>query len=324
MGIDRRYSMDNRAKIGIGGVKVGQVEDAVALTGVTVIVFEDGAVASLDVRGSAPGSRETELLRPGKTVEKVHAIVLSGGSAYGLEAGCGVMRYLEDNNIGLEVGQVKVPIVSQAIIFDLGVGDSGVRPDIKMGYEACLNLDTTFRLGNYGAGCGATVGKLLGAANSMKGGIGYSELKLENGLIVGAIICVNAVGDVFDETGIIAGALDENENFADTAKLILGNTSTQGLLNGNTTIGCIITNAKLDKTGCQKVSEVAHNGLAQSISPIHTSMDGDTIFTASTGDVECQLDQICIAAQIVTREAVIVAVKNAEKADIIRSYSDIR
>ncbi|MGB5822968.1 MAG: P1 family peptidase [Proteocatella sp.] len=315
--------MGNVAKIGIDKIKVGQTENSRALTGVTVIVFEGGAIASLDVRGSAPGSRETELLRPGKTVEKINAIVLSGGSAFGLEAGCGVMRYLEEQEIGLKVAGVTVPIVSQAIIFDLGVGNPGIRPDMKMGYDACKNLDVSFRLGNYGAGCGATVGKILGAENSMKGGIGYSEIKLENGLIVGAIICVNAVGDVFDETGIIAGALNENGDFADTAKLIMGNISTHELLNGNTTIGCIITNAKVDKTGCQKISEVAHNGLAQSISPIHTSMDGDTIFTAATGELECQLDQICVAAQLVTKNAVISAIKNAEKADIIKAYGDV-
>lgn len=316
--------MEIRARIGIDKVKVGQLEDSQALTGVTVIVFEEGATASLDVRGSAPGSRETELLRPGKTVEKVNAIVLSGGSAFGLEAGCGVMRYLEEKNVGLKVGEVIVPIVSQAIIFDLGVGDPSVRPDMKMGYDACKNLGVSFKLGNYGAGCGATVGKMLGAENSMKGGIGYSEVVLENGLVVGAIICVNAIGDVFDETGIIAGALDENGKFADTARLIMGNAETGKFLNGNTTIGCILTNAKTDKAGCQKISEVAHNGLAQSISPIHTSMDGDTIFTAATGLVECQLDQVCIAAQLASKNAVISAIKNAKSTGGIKAYSDIR
>jgi len=316
--------MEIRAWIGIDKIKVGQLEDARALTGVTVIVFEEGATASLDVRGSAPGSRETELLRPGKTVEKVNAIVLSGGSAFGLEAGCGVMRYLEEKNAGIKVGGVTVPIVSQAIIFDLGVGDSKVRPDMKMGYDACKNLDVSFKLGNHGAGCGATVGKMLGAENSMKGGIGYSEVALENGLVVGAIICVNAIGDVFDETGIIAGALDENGNFADTARLIMGNAETGKFLNGNTTIGCILTNAKADKAGCQKISEVAHNGLAQSISPIHTSMDGDTIFTAATGVVECQLDQVCIAAQLATKNAVISAIKNAKSISGIKAYCDIQ
>lgn len=316
--------MENIAKLGITKVKVGQIEDSEALTGVTVIIFEQGATVSLDIRGSAPGSRETELLRPGKTVEKIHAVVLSGGSAFGLEAGCGVMRYLEEKNVGVQVGEVLVPIVSQAIIFDLGVGNPKIRPDIQMGYDACKNLSCEFKLGNYGAGCGATVGKILGAKNLMKGGIGYSEVALDNGLIVGAIICVNAIGDVFDESGIIAGALDIDGNFADTARLIMGNIDTQKFLNGNTTIGCIITNAKTDKAGCQKISEVAHNGLAQSISPIHTSMDGDTIFTAATGEVECQLDQICIAAQMVTKNAVLSAIKNAREIGGIKAYGDIK
>lgn len=316
--------MEKTAKIGIVGVKIGQTQDMDALTGVTVIEFEEGAVASLDVRGSSPGSRETELLRPGKTVEKVHAIVLSGGSAYGLDAAGGVMKYLEEKGKGVAVGEVIVPIVPQAIIFDLGIGNPDVRPDAKMGYQACQNLSKEFRLGNYGAGCGATVGKIMGFENSMKSGIGYYELELENGLKVGSLMCVNAVGDVFDETGIIAGALNPDRDFANTTKIVLGGIVESEFLNGNTTIGCIITNAKLDKAACQKVSQVAHNGLAQSISPIHTSMDGDTIFTAATGLIECSIDQVCVAAQMATRQAVISAVKNAESVDKISCFMEIK
>ena len=315
--------MGKLARTRIKGVKIGHAQDADALTGVTVIAFEGGATASLDARGSSPGTRETELLRPGKTVERVHAIVLSGGSAYGLDAAGGVMKYLEERGIGVAVGDVRVPIVPQAIIFDLGIGNPGVRPDFKMGYQACQSLSEQFEIGNYGAGCGATVGKIMGPQNSMKSGIGYHEMNFDNGLQVGALICVNAVGDVFDETGIIAGALNPKGGFADTAGIILGGVDAREFMNGNTTIGCVITNAKLDKALCQKVSEVAHNGLAQSISPIHTSMDGDLIFTAATGEIQCSIDQVCIAAQTAVRNAVISAVKNARSAGGIKSIRDI-
>lgn len=305
-------------------VKIGQAQNEDSLTGVTVIFFENGATASLDVRGSAPGSRDTELLRPDKTVDSIDAIVLSGGSAFGLEAGCGVMKFLEEKGCGVKVGSVNVPIVCQAILFDLAVGNSKIRPDMDMGRSACQNLSYSFELGNYGAGCGATVGKILGPENSMKSGIGYSKIKLKSGVVVEAIIAVNAVGDVFDQSGIIAGALDSDGNFADSAKLIMDMDDNQEFLNSNTTIGCIITNAKLDKAKCQKVSQVAHNGLAQSISPIHTSMDGDTIFTAATGELEGNLDSICIAAQLATKEAVISAVKHAKGVQNLKSYEDIK
>lgn len=314
----------NKVTIETKNVKIGQAQNEEALTGITVIFFENGATASIDVRGSAPGSRETELLRPDKTVDNIDAIVLSGGSAFGLEAGCGVMKFLEEKGCGVKVGSVNVPIVCQAILFDLAVGNSKIRPDMEMGRSACQNLSSNFELGNYGAGCGATVGKILGPENSMKSGIGYSKIKLRSGVVVEAIIAVNAIGDVFDQSGILAGALDSEGCFADSAKLIMDMDDNQEFLNSNTTIGCIITNAKLDKAKCQKVSQVAHNGLAQSISPIHTSMDGDTIFTAATGEVEGNLDSICIAAQLATKNAVISAVKHAKGVQNLKSYEDIK
>lgn len=314
----------NKVTIETKNVKIGQAQNEEALTGITVIFFENGATASIDVRGSAPGSRETELLRPDKTVDNIDAIVLSGGSAFGLEAGCGVMKFLEEKGCGVKVGSVNVPIVCQAILFDLAVGNSKIRPDMEMGRSACQNLSSNFELGNYGAGCGATVGKILGPENSMKSGIGYSKIKLRSGVVVEAIIAVNAIGDVFDQSGILAGALDSEGCFADSAKIIMDMDDNQEFLNSNTTIGCIITNAKLDKAKCQKVSQVAHNGLAQSISPIHTSMDGDTIFTAATGEVEGNLDSICIAAQLATKNAVISAVKHAKGVQNLKSYEDIK
>lgn len=311
-----------KTKINIDNVRVGQVENTDALTGVTVILFDEGATVSLDVRGSAPGTRETDLLLPGKTVDKIHALVLSGGSAFGLEASTGVMKYLEEHNVGVEVGPVKVPIVSQAIIFDLLIGDYKIRPDSKMGYQACEVASKEIALGNFGAGCGATVGKILGPQAAMKSGIGYSEMSFDNGLVIGALVCVNAIGDVYDETGIIAGALLEDQSFGNSEHIILSVGNNQGIQGGNTTIGCIITNAKLSKSQCQKISQVAHNGLANSISPIHTSMDGDTLFTASCGEVEANIDLLCVASQKLVREAVLIGVKSAEPSGGLISYKN--
>lgn len=311
-----------QTRINIENVRIGQIEDKDALTGVTVILFDEGATVSLDVRGSAPGTRETDLLMPGKTVDKIHALVLSGGSAFGLDASCGVMKYLEENNIGVEVGPVRVPIVSQAIIFDLLIGNPKIRPDGEMGYRACIEASKELRQGNYGAGCGASVGKILGPASAMKSGIGYSEMRFENGLVIGALVCVNAIGDVFDDTGIIAGALLEDQSFGNSENIILNMANIKAEKHGNTTIGCILTNAKLNKLECQKISQVAHNGLAQSISPIHTSMDGDTLFTASCGNVEANIDLLCVASQKLVKEAVLNGVKNAEPAGGLISYKN--
>ena len=301
--------------ITVEGFELGTEENHEALTGVSVIIAKEGATAGCCVRGSAPGTRETDLLKSEKTVEQVHSIVLSGGSAFGLESTCGV---------GFDVGVARVPIVCGAVLFDLAVGDPDIRPDKEMGYLAAKIASTEIFTGNIGAGCGATVGKLRGFDTVMKGGTGYIELCLESGLKVGAYVCVNACGEVYEGEKILAGALnDDKSEIISSHQLMLE--GEESLLSGkNTTIGCILTNAILNKTECNKVAEVAHNGYALSIRPIHTSMDGDTIFTLASGIAEANLDTVCYLAQEAMKLAVIDAIKSAESVQNIPSYRSIR
>ena len=264
----------------VKGLKVGQVQDEDGLTGCTVVICEEGAVCGVDVRGSAPGTRETDLLDPINMIQKVHAVVLSGGSAFGLESTCGVSQYLEERNIGFDVGVAKVPIVVGAVLFDLAAGDPKCRPDKKMGYKACeMASDTVLKQGNYGAGCGATVGKIKGPEYAMKGGIGSYSIKLDNGLVVSALIAVNAFGDVYEDGNVIAGVLDNTKTkVLNSYELMKQGVNKGGFSIDNTTIGIVATNAKLDKAGCKKISQMAHDGYARAIFPIHTPHDGDTIF----------------------------------------------
>lgn len=309
----------------VKGIKVGQVEDKEGLTGCTVIICEDGGVCGVDVRGSAPGTRETDLLDPINMVQKVHAIVLSGGSAFGLESTCGVSRYLEEKGIGFDVGVAKVPIVTGAVLFDLGVGDPKCRPNIKMGYKACqIANNTELKQGNYGAGCGATVGKIRGSEFCTKGGIGSYSIKLDNGLVVSAIIAVNAFGDVYENGQVIAGVLnDDKTDFLNTYDLMKKGVNKGGFNIDNTTIGAVVTNAKLSKAECKKISQMAHNGFAKSIFPIHTPHDGDTIFTLATGEVETDITLLGSIASEVVEKSVINAIKNASKTNNILSYNEI-
>ncbi|EQK46420.1 P1 family peptidase [Paraclostridium bifermentans] len=309
----------------VKGIKVGQVEDKEGLTGCTVIICEDGGVCGVDVRGSAPGTRETDLLDPINMVQKVHAIVLSGGSAFGLESTCGVSRYLEEKGIGFDVGVAKVPIVTGAVLFDLGVGDPKCRPNIEMGYKACkIANNIELNQGNYGAGCGATVGKIRGSEFCTKGGIGSYSIKLDNGLVVSAIIAVNAFGDVYENGQIIAGVLNDDKNdFLNTYDLMKKGVNKGGFNIDNTTIGAVVTNAKLSKAECKKISQMAHNGFAKSIFPIHTPHDGDTIFTLATGEVETDITLLGSIASEVVEKSVISAIKNASKTNDILSYNEI-
>lgn len=309
----------------INGLKVGQVEDCRGLTGCTVVICEDGATCGVDVRGSAPGTRETDLLDPVNMVQKVHAVVLSGGSAFGLESTCGVSRYLEEKGIGFDVGVGKVPIVVGAVLFDLGVGDPKCRPDIEMGYKACEVASTSIlSQGNYGAGCGATVGKIRGQNYAMKGGIGSYSVKLDNGLIVSALIAVNALGDVYEDGKVIAGALnDEKTETVDTYKLMKQGVRKGGFSIDNTTIGVVATNAKLSKSECKKISQMAHDGYAKSIFPIHTPHDGDTIFTMSVGEIETDITLLGSLAVEVVQKSIINAIKKADTVENIISYKDI-
>lgn len=309
----------------VKGIKVGQVQQMEGLTGCSVIICEEGAVCGVDVRGSAPGTRETDLLDPINMIQKVHAVVLSGGSAFGLEATCGVSKYLEENGIGFDVGVAKVPIVTGAVLFDLGVGNPKCRPNIDMGYEACkVASSTNLEQGNFGAGCGATVGKIKGSNFCTKGGIGSYSIKLDNGLVVAALIAVNAFGDVYEEGKVIAGVLNNNKDgFLNTYDLMKQGVNKGGFNIDNTTIGVVATNAKLDKAQCKKVSQMAHNGFAKTIFPIHTPHDGDTIFTLATGEVEMDVTLLGSLATEVVEKSIINAIKNAKSINNIPSYNEI-
>ena len=301
-----------KRKINVPGFTIGTAEDRKGLTGVTVILApQEGATAGVDVRGCAPGTRETDLLSPEKTVQKIHAVVLSGGSAFGLEASSGVMNYLAKQGRGFFVGPACVPIVCQAVLFDLLIGSHTAHPTLQMGYEAAEAAGNVFPVGCYGAGTGATVGKLTGGEHAMKSGAGYAELHLDSGLYVGAYMAVNACGEIYDGAQVLAGALAEDEKtIVSSHDLML-----QGfkrVMGGNTSIGCVVTNAILTKAECKAVSGMAHDGFARSIRPVHTSMDGDTVFTMASGQVEAPIDTVGYLAEEAIRLAVLDAVKTAE------------
>lgn len=302
----------------IEGIKIGNAEDKIAGTGCTVIICEKGAVAGVDVRGGGPASHETELLNPINTVNAVHGICLSGGSAYGLESTAGVMKYLEEKKIGFRVGDVVVPIVCGASIFDLAVGNSKIRPDKKMGYEASKNSERNIVCeGNFGAGTGATVGKYRGMERAMKSGLGVYAVQVGE-LKVGAVVAVNAVGDVIDtEIGKpLAGILNKEKNKILSTREEIWNDfeKTGGKFTGNTTIGCLITNGKFTKAEATKISGMTHNGFARAIYPVHTALDGDTIFTLGTGEIEADVNILGSLGAYVMEKAIISAVKNSEGA----------
>ena len=271
----------------VGGIEVGHFTDARRPTGCSVIIARGGAVGGVDVRGAAPGTRETDLLHPSNLVDCVHAVLLAGGSAWGLDAASGVMQWLEENNIGLAVGYGLVPIVPAAVLFDLPVGDASIRPDAKAGYAACAAASRIAPLqGNVGAGAGALVGKLFGMARAMKGGIGTASITVD-GITVGAIVACNALGDVVDPaTGkTIAGArtADGTALLDSRSAVIAGITPKPVLAGANTTIGVVATDAILTKAQAHRLAQVAHDGLARAINPVHTMSDGDTMFALGTG-----------------------------------------
>ena len=298
------------------GVRVGHFTDSRRPTGCTVVIFDKGAVAGVDVRGSAPGTRETDLLNPINTVQRVNAVLLSGGSAFGLDAATGVMQYLEEHGQGYRVGSNVVPIVPAAILFDLNVGDGKIRPDRHAGYAACQAAsDSRVPQGNVGAGAGATVGKFFGMKNAMKGGLGTASLRVGTELFVGAIVAVNAAGDVRDcRTGrILAGArTHDGHGFLNSlARIMDGETLNRGATRSgaNTTIGVVVTNAVLTKTEATKIAQMAHDGLARTINPVHTAGDGDTVFAAATGTVNTRAGVTTIGS--VAAEVMARAINNA-------------
>jgi len=271
----------------VRGVEVGHFTDSRRPTGCSVVLTRGGAVGGVDVRGAAPGTRETDLLGPANLVSSVHAVLLSGGSAFGLDAASGVMRWLDEQGIGLDVGTARVPIVPGAVLFDLHVGDASIRPDAAAGYAACQATSSAAPAqGNVGAGTGACVGKMFGMEFAMKGGIGSAAVSV-GGVTVGALIAVNALGDVLDtETGdILAGARAAGgQGFRDTHRALLAGEPPLAILAGtNTTIGVIATDAALTKAQAQRLAGAGHDGLARAIRPVHTLYDGDTLFALATG-----------------------------------------
>ena len=321
----------------VQGLKVGSHTLTEKPTGCTVILAEKGAVGGVDVRGGAPGTRETDLLNPVNHVQVVHAVVLSGGSAFGLDAAMGAVRWLEEHNIGYPAGGVKVPIVPAAILFDLPfAGKPQVRPTADCGYKATVAAnDGPVEQGTVGAGAGATVGKMGGPGKSMKGGLGSASIKLPDGLVVAAIVATNSVGDIIDPaTGVVvAGARGEDgKTFIDVRKLLRAGALARGRqprTGENTTIGLVATNAVLTKVQAQKMAQMAHDGFARAISPVHTTGDGDTIFSLATGELagevnDGRLTQIGALAAEAMADAIVRSVREATSAGGVPALRDLK
>jgi L-aminopeptidase/D-esterase-like protein len=320
----------------VPGVRVGHAEDLKGLTGCTVVLCAKGAVGGVDQRGGAPGTRETDLLRPMHLVQKVHAVLLTGGSAFGLAAADGVMRYLEERDVGFDARVARVPIVPAAVLFDLDLGDAQARPDAAMGYAACQAAsDDPVTEGNVGAGTGATVGKALGTGRAMKSGLGSAAVSLGGGIVVGALVAVNTFGDVVDpQTGaILAGTRKlRSDELADTlevmrsrlGKLALRFASFDRLrIRSNTLIGVVATNARLSKEEANKVAQMAQDGIARTVRPAHTMFDGDTLFALSTGRKGADVNLVgAFAAEVVAR-AVVRAAQAAEGAGGLPAWREL-
>ena len=307
---------------------IGQAENKEAATGCTVLICEDGMRAGLDVRGGGPASRESQLLNPLMSAQIVHAIVLSGGSAYGLGTANGVMTYLEEQGIGYDTGYALVPLVAQSDIYDLSVGDPSVRPDPDMGYEAAKKAleAPNYQDGNFGAGCGASVGKIAGMDFAMKTGIGSYAVQIGD-LKIGAIVVLNALGDVYDwRTGEqIAGFLTEDKTSLRSTMEQMSSSieAKDNKFTGNTTLAVVVTNANFNKSQLCKIAGMAHDGYARSINPVHTSADGDSIYAVSVGDVVADQDLVGALGAEVVSEAIIRAVYNSEGAYGLPAAADL-
>lgn len=308
------------------GVLIGHAQNQEALTGVSVLIFPQGAVGGIEVRGGAPASRETELLRPLKLVEQINAIVVAGGSAYGLAAADGAMSFLEEKGWGYDTGVAIVPIVPAAALFDLSVGDASVRPDAAMGYAACQAAAPDLSpQGNVGAGMGATVGKALGDAWAMKSGWGFAAFTGAQGLVVASFVAVNAFGDVVSEEGkIVAGTRNPQGGFLDTESFLEGSLGggMPGSLHTNTTVGVIVTNARLNKSEASWVAQGGHHGFARAIRPSHTRLDGDTVFTVSVGSIEVAADLVGVIGARTMAQAIRNAVLEAGETAGIPAAAD--
>jgi L-aminopeptidase/D-esterase-like protein len=310
----------------VPGVLVGHATDREGLTGCTAVLFEEPAVVSVDVRGSSPGTRETDRLGPTGTVRRTHALLLTGGSAFGLAATEGVVRFLEESGAGLDVGVTRIPLVSAAVLFDLVAGSHTARPDHEMGYEAAASAGSGgFAQGSVGAGTGATVGKVLGMERAMKGGLGSASVELDGGLVVGALAAVNAFGGVRDpDSGkILAGPRMEDGTLGDAVEL-LPKAASRMRWEEDTTLGIVVTNAGLSKTQAAKVAQMAHDGLARAIEPVHTTVDGDVVFAASVGRVDAATDIVGAWGARVMQESILRGVRSAEGVPGIPSVSEYK
>ena len=328
--MNRRHAITD-----VPGIKVGHASDFKALTGCTVILCEEGAIGAVDIRGTAAGTRQIDPLIHLHLVDKIQAVLLAGGSAFGLDAAGGVMIYLEEKGKGFDVAKTKIPHVPTAVIFDFGVGDFLVRPDREMGYQACLNASKEVAEGSVGVGTGATVGKLFGIERAMKGGVGTSSIQGPGGLVVGALVVVNSFGDVLDPVShkIIAGARKSKESgrLANSSKWMkkgvarkrFGETIPPDSDAFNTTLGVIATNAHLTKKEAQQVAQIAHSGLAKVISPLHTTFDGDLIFALSYGREKADVNTIGLLGEEVLIESVKRAITKARGWGIIPAHRDI-
>lgn len=311
----------------IEGFQIGNAQDEKNATGCTVILCKEGATAGVDVRGGGPATRETDLLNPKNMVQKIHAVTLSGGSAFGLESGSGVMQYLSENKVGFDMKGIYIPIVCEACLFDCGVANPKAYPNKQMGYDACINAELNSPTqGNVGAGTGASVGKFFGFDKAMKSGLGYYALQIGD-LKVGAIVAVNAAGDIFypNSNKPIAGIYDKETHtrFFSEDEILKAADQMMHSCGMNTTIGCIITNADLNKAQMNKIASMAHNGYARCIRPVHTSNDGDTIFAMASNKVKADQDLVGIMAVRAMEQAIVNAGTKADSAYGLTSYKEI-
>jgi L-aminopeptidase/D-esterase-like protein len=320
----------NNAITDVTGFQVGHAQDTKGATGCTVILCPPGTVGGVDVRGSAAGTRQIDSLQPFHFVDEVHAVLLSGGSAFGLDAAGGVAQFLEEKSIGYQTSAGKVPIVPTAIIYDLGLGEGRVRPDKKMGFQACVNAQSgPVAEGSVGAGTGASIGKLFGIRNATKGGIGTTSLISPGGVIVGALVVVNAFGDVVEPQNrkILAGARDPQnpDRFIDSAAMIKKGASMPKWNAGfqNTTLGIIATNVRLSKRQIIKVAQMAQSGLVRTISPIHSTVDGDLVFALSAGEITEDVNTIGLMAEDAMAAAVVRAIQAADGLGLLPAHKDL-
>ena len=318
--------MTNNTLTAVPGIRVGHVTHSEGATGCTVVLCPPNTVAGVDQRGGAPGTRETDLLRPMHTVQHIHGLVLTGGSAYGLAAADGVMRYLEEQGTGFPIGDFVIPIVPAAILFDLTIGVPGIRPDADMGYQAAQAAsDDPVEQGNVGAGTGCTIGKMMGQLPLMtKGGLGSASIDLGDGLYVAAMIAVNALGDVINDDGtVLAGLRSPEGGFGDSMQIMqMIARMAESPNDGNTVIGVVATNAKLNKEETNKIAQMAHDGLARAVRPAHLMLDGDTIFSLATGEIEANVNAIGAYAAEMTAAAIRNGIRAATSLGGVQALND--